>query len=68
MSIPNETGFTGVPNSERQWKSVYLLGGTATLVMLAGTVLDIIIGTMIREIVVYYLTSKRSRRMSNLGR
>ena len=38
--------FSGDENTEKQWKSIYTLGGIVTIIALAGILLDIIIGSV----------------------
>lgn len=34
-------------NAENQWKNIYTLGGITALIVIAGTLLDIIVGTVL---------------------
>ena len=41
-----ENHFEDNVNSEKQWKGIYTLGGIATLVVLAGSLLDAVVGSI----------------------
>lgn len=40
------TNFSGTGNSDKQWKSIYKLGGVATIIVLIGVFIDVIIGNI----------------------
>jgi len=35
-----------IKNAEKQWKSIYALGGVATIIVLIGALTDVIIGSI----------------------
>ncbi len=46
MSLLQQNQTNQNENTEKQWKSIYLLGGVTTLIVIMGTILDIIVGTV----------------------
>lgn len=40
------TDFSSIVNSDKQWKSIYNLGGIATIIVLIGVLIDVIIGNI----------------------
>jgi len=44
--VQSQNQFSGIIDTEKQWRSIYALGGIATIIALIGVLLDVIVGNI----------------------